>query len=289
MSILNINNQTLNDARNLGRINDLLGASLVELSGGTVALTSDPAAIGAVSKLNAQNKRAQAAATNVQNAASYVQSSDSFMKSISSVLGRMSELSQYATDSTKSSGDVSLYQVEFKQLQDQLRETIGGTTAEIGGTTDIDKPLGTFNGVVVFGPSAGISVASGSNAGHDIVIPETNLRKGAMLAMFQQDAAGNYTFSITDPAASQKITDAIGDLATNRSILGGVSRRLDLAAQSLAVESQNITSAVSGIQDVDVATASTRLSKLNILIASGTAMLSQANQSPKSVLQLLKS
>jgi flagellin len=290
MSILNINTQTLLDARNLGRINERLGASLDQLSSGTIDISSDPAAIGSVNKLEALNKRAQAAATNVQNAASFVQSSDSLMASMGGVLSRMSELTQDAKDSTKSSSDISLYQSEFKVLQDQLRQTIGGTTAEIGGTSDITHPLGTFNGVVLFGPNAsGISVASGSSAGQSIVIPQTNLRSGAILDLFKQDASGNYTLSVTDAAATQKITDAIGNIADGRSILGGVSSRLDLASHTLSVESQNITAAVSSIQDVNVATESTRLTKLNLLLSSGTAMLSQANQSPQSVLQLLKS
>jgi flagellin len=39
---------------------------------------------------------------------------------------------------------------------------------------------------------------------------------------------------------------------------------------------------------VDVAQESTQLTKYNLLLQSGTAMLSQANQSPQAVLQLLK-
>jgi len=292
MSIFNINNQTLVDARNLGRVNDLLGDSLGKLSSGsrTSDAASDPAAIGSIGKLNALSKRAQAASTNIQNAGSYVQTANSFMASMSGLLTRMSELTQYATDGTKSASDNALYSAEFTELQNQLRQTIGGSTTEIGGTSNIDKPLGMFNGVVLFGANTagGITVAAGSSAGQNIVIPETNLRDGSMLELFKQDSSGHYTFSLTDPAATQKITDAIGDLADGRAKLGGVSSRLDLAAQSLTVEKQNISAAVSSIQDVNVATESTRLSKLHILLEGGTAMLSQANQSPKSVLQLLQ-
>jgi flagellin len=288
MSILNINNQTLLDARNLGRVNDRLGVALDQLSSGTIDISSSPAAIASVNKLEALSKRAQAATTNVQNAASFVQSSDSYLASMGKLLERMSELTQDAKDTTKSTGDTSLYQAEFKELQDQLRQTIGGTTAQIGGTSDITNPLGTFNGIALFGSSAGISVASGTSAAETIDIPQTNLRTGAILNLFRQDASGNYALSVTDPAATQTITDAMGNIADGRSTLGGVSGRLDLASNSLAVESQNISAAVSNIQDVDVAAESTRLTKLNILLASGTAMLSQANQSPQSVLQLLK-
>ncbi len=109
-----------------------------------------------------------------------------------------------------------------------------------------------------------------------------------MLELIQQDASGNYTLVATDPTGTQKLTDALDDIASERSVLGGVGSRLEFAAGTLAVEGQNLSAAVSRIQDTDIASESTRLTKLNILIESGTAMLSQANQSPKSVLQLLK-
>jgi len=292
MSIVNVRMQTLVDARDLGQINDLLGRSLNRLSSGTRMSdpASDPAGVGSIAKLDAQSKRTQAATTNVQNAASYVQTSAGFMASMGKIVQRLSELTQFATDPIKSPEDIALYQTEFKELQEQLRQTIGGSTAEIGGTVNLNQPLGSFNKIPLYGSNpTGISIASGSHASDVIVIPETNLRVGAMLSLFQQDSSGNYLLSVTTPGATQLTTTAVGELSTARSVLGGVDSRLELAASSLAVENQNISAAVSRIEDTDVATESTRLSKLNIMLQAGTAMLSQANQSPKSVLQLLKS
>ena len=65
--------------------------------------------------------------------------------------------------------------------------------------------------------------------------------------------------------------------------------RLELAATTLSVEYENLSSAISRIRDVDVAKESTQLAKYNILVQSGTSMLAQANQSPQSVLKLLQS
>ena len=53
-------------------------------------------------------------------------------------------------------------------------------------------------------------------------------------------------------------------------------------------EGQNITSAVSNILDVDVASETTRLSKYQMLTQGGTAMIAQANTLPQLVLQLLR-
>ena len=152
MSVINTNTQAMIAARNLNQSNEMLGRSLTRLSSGSkIVNPSDDAAGLAVSeKLDAQSRRVKAATTNVQNAISYVQTADGFMSGMTKILSRMSELAILAKDVTKNTSDVGLYQQEFQALQDQLRDTIGGTTADIGGPTDVDTPLGSFNGIVLF-------------------------------------------------------------------------------------------------------------------------------------------
>jgi flagellin len=201
----------------------------------------------------------------------------------------MSELAILAKDVTKNTTDIQLYQEEFSALQDQLRATIGGTTADIGGTADIDAPLGAFNGITLFGAnSTGLTVTIGQAVGQDMTIPESNLRDGDMLDIIDQDSSGAYTLSVTDSDAIGEITAAIQDVATERASLGASQSRLELAAKTLQVEYENLGAAISRIRDVDVAEESTQYAKYNILVQSGTAMLAQANQTPKSVLSLLQ-
>jgi flagellin len=83
------------------------------------------------------------------------------------------------------------------------------------------------------------------------------------------------------------ITDAIQDLATNRATNGAQQSRLGFASELLSVNKTNLEAANSRIVDVDVATESTVLARQNILVQSGTAMLSQANQVTQSVMRLL--
>src|SRR5882672_1502013 len=193
MSVINTNMQAISAARNLDRSQEMLGRSLNRLSSGSkIVNPSDDAAGLAVSeKLDAQGLRVKAATTNVQNAVSYLQTTDGFMSGMTKILARMSELGILAKDVTKNSTDTDLYNQEFSALQDQLRATIGGTTAEIGGTTDITTPLGAFNGITLFGPNAaGLSVTIGQAVGQNMTIPESNLRTGAMLGIVSQDNAG---------------------------------------------------------------------------------------------------
>ena len=292
MSVINTNIQAITGARNLNQSQEMLGRSLTRLSSGSkIVNPSDDAAGLAVSeKMYAQGKRVRAATTNVQNAISYVQTADGFMSGMSKILSRMSELAILAKDVTKNSTDIDLYQQEFSALQDQLRATIGGTTTEIGGTVGVATPLGSFNGITLFGSdSGGLNVTIGQAVGQEMTIDDTNLRTGGMLQIIQQDAAGEYTLASTDSDVIAKITDAIQHIAQQRAGLGASQSRLELASTTLQVEYENLSSAISRIRDVDVAEESTQFAKYNILVQSGTAMLAQANQTPKSVLQLLQS
>src|SRR6516165_1513595 len=118
MSVINTNIQAMIAARNLNQSQDMLGRSLNRLSSGSkIVNPSDDAAGLAVSeKLDAQNRRVQAASTNVQNAVSLTQVQDGFMNTMGQILGRMGELANLAHDVTKSPEDVSLYGQEFSAL-----------------------------------------------------------------------------------------------------------------------------------------------------------------------------
>ena len=285
MSVINTNIQAIAGARNLNHSQEMLGRSLARLSSGSkIVNPSDDAAGLAVSeKLDAQSKRVSAAGTNVQNAVSYVQTADGFMSGMTKILSRMSELGILSKDVTKNSSDVDLYQQEFTALQDQLRATIGGMKDE-------STPLGAFNGITLFGSTAGggLTVSIGQAVGQEMKISDTDLRTGPMLEAIKQDSAGNYTLKATDSDAIQKITDAIQHVASQRATLGAAQSRLELASTTLQVENENLSSAISRIRDVDVADESTQYAKYNILVQSGTAMLAQANQTPQSVLKLLQ-
>ncbi len=299
MSVINTNIQAIAAARNLNHSQDLLGQSLARLSSGSrIVNPSDDAAGLAVSeKMDAQNLRIKAASTNVQNAISYIQTADGFMSGMTKILGRMSELSMLSKDVTKNTADVSLYEQEFNALQEQLRSTIGGKVADIGGhadgSDDVTSPIGTYNGIELFGGSGPVlQVTIGEAVGQTMNISQSDLRSNSgtnmMNAIIQKDSSGKFVLSVNDPTTNQAITDAIQYVASQRAGLGASQSRLNLAADTLQVENENISAAVSRIRDVDVANETTQLARYNILVQSGTSMLAQANQSPQSMLKLLQ-
>ena len=81
---------------------------------------------------------------------------------------------------------------------------------------------------------------------------------------------------------------AITQVATDRAKLGAVQSRLNFTNEQLTVTKENLSAAISRIADVDVAEEATNYARYQILVASGTEMLKQANQLPQSALQLLR-
>ena len=134
-----------------------------------------------------------------------------------------------------------------------------------------------------------MTVAIGQEAGQTMSIPPTDLTAsgGAMNSLISQDSAGAYTLSLATPGALGTVNSAIQQIAGARATVGASESRLNLASTTLSVASENLSAAVSRIQDVDVAQESTQRAKYNVLVQAGTSMLSQANQSASSVLKLL--
>lgn len=101
------------------------------------------------------------------------------------------------------------------------------------------------------------------------------------------------TMDVTTQAGANnamKIADeAIQQIATFRGQLGSFQKDfIESNIRSLGIAKENLTASESSIRDADVAYEMTQMTKLNILKQSGMAVLAQANQSPQSVLNLLR-
>jgi flagellin len=81
---------------------------------------------------------------------------------------------------------------------------------------------------------------------------------------------------------------AIQTLNSRRGTLGAAQNRLEHTINSLGVAVENLTASESRIRDADVAELSSDLVASNILQQAGVSVLSQANQTPQAVLQLLR-
>ena len=277
--IINTNTTAVRAARLLSESSAKLSDSLARLSSGSkiVNASDDSAGLAQVLKLDAQMKRTDAASANVGNAISYSQTQDGFLQKVQTALERMSELTVLGQDVTKSNTDRSNYNVEFQQLQNYI--------SDMGGKT--------FNGVTLFGSDLNTNdrmhVTIDSNAASFAMaaIDMATSAVGVGLEEIYNASTTSLVSTASAATALSNITTAIQALADMRAKVGANIQRLNMTEQQLSISSENIAAASSRIKDVDVAKESTNFARHNILVQTGTAMLSQANMLPQAALRLL--
>ena len=127
-------------SNNLALSNSMLQRSLNRLSSGSrlVNPNDDAGGTAVAMRLSATAKRSGSAATNLNNAVSILQNQDGALKVAGKIVERISELQSLYNDSTKSSDDKALYDIEFTALRGQL--------------TSLSQEK--FNGVNLFGSTS---------------------------------------------------------------------------------------------------------------------------------------
>ena len=279
--VINTNTAATMAASNLASSSASLQKSLNRLSSGSkIVNPSDDAGGLAVSmKLSAAAKRSAAANSNIGNVTSYLQTQDGVLQTTAKVLDRISELWTMYQDPTKNTSDLANYDAEFTQLQSQLTSLAG------------EK----FNGVALFGTSSSdasvvTAVKVSEDASQSVAITSKQLSTtGSGVGQLTSTSVTSLGSSaLTGTTGLDVIKTAIQNVATMRANNGAEQSRLGFAAEVLTTNKANLEAANSRIVDVDVAEESTQLARWNILVQSGTAMLSQANQSAQSALRLIQ-
>jgi flagellin len=264
---INTNVEAFNAHRQLSQTSDKLGKSMERLSSGyRINRASDDAAgLAITEKLRGQIGGLDQAQRNAQDAISLVQTAEGNLQEVHSMLQRVRELAVQYKNGSLSSTDKAAIQSEVNMLASEV-ERIGASAQ--------------FNGILLLSSAANITFQVGAQDGEVIAVSTISLGQSAPAAAFQLSAGGT-----TDIG---EIDAAIDSISAQRAQFGAVQNRLEHTLSNLAVYQENLTASESRIRDVDMAAEMVNFTKLQILQQSGTAMLAQANQTPQSVLQLLK-
>lgn len=95
----------------------------------------------------------------------------------------------------------------------------------------------------------------------------------------------------TQEGAMKAITlfnEAVNEVSKVRSKLGAYQNRLEHAINSLDVSAENLTEALSRIEDTDMAGEMASYTQYQVLTQAATSMLAQANERPQNILNLLQ-
>ena len=272
--IINTNVAASAASRNLAASTDRLSQSLARLSSGSkiVSPADDAAGLAQVIRFEAQMNRNSAVRANLGNATSFSQTQDGFLTKVQSALDRMSELSVLSQDVTKTNTDRSNYSVEFEQLQNYISDI--GTKG--------------FNGVSLFATSGqAVTIDSDASKFTMNAVDMTSATQATGLAHIYNSSTSSISSASNANTALGNIQTAIQNLADMRAKVGANIQRLNLTDEAVNILNENLSAANSRIKNVNVAEESTAYARANILVQSGTAMLTQANVLPQSALRLI--
>jgi flagellin len=160
---------------------------------------------------------------------------------------------------------VSLVQVATAQTQ--VRTTVNGITGQgLWFQTGANSAQGMQVGI---GSLKSDSLGIGDGQGGSAI--NVNRAKGQEISSF-----------------IDRVNDALSYVTSERAKMGAVQNRLEFTKSSLDISSENLSAAESRIRDTDMAKEMMKSTSANVLQQAGVAMLTQANQAPQSVLQLLR-
>jgi flagellin len=292
-------------ARQLEINDDNLRNSLNKLSSGKriVRPNDDAGGMAVQLKMKAAVNRGFAAKNNIQNAISLLQTQDGVLQTATSVIDRIAELKAMTNDPTKNSGDLQNYNEEYQVLRQQLLDlqseafngismfgnTHGRSDATVAGVFQVftteqgnstNAPSVTINGVFLASSGENAYIAGGTTQG---ALVSTSISNG-----FSGDVLSTTSGGIADAGLTMDaILSDLQKLANARAENGALQSRLGFSYDQASVSKSNMEAARSRIIDVDIAEESTKFATYQILTQASASILSQANQTGRTALQLL--
>ncbi len=225
----------------------------------------DAAGLAIANKLDTQVKGLSQANRNVMDGISMIQTAEGALNEVSDMLVRLKELATQGINGTYDGADKSSIQMEMDALVEEINSIKNKTN---------------FNGQKLFDVNENIMIQVGANKDQGLAIDG----EGINLYQVTKYIDG---LEVDDVDALDKVNEAIKANSNVRGKLGAYQNRLEHTANSLSVNEENTTAALSRIQDTDMAEEMTNFTSKNIITQAANAMLAQANQRPQQVLQLL--
>lgn len=265
----------LNAQRQIGITRQNLDRTLERLaSGSRINHAGDDAAGLAISEnLRAQVRGIRQAKRNASDGVSLIQVSEGGLNEISNMLVRLRELAIQSASDTIGDTERQFIDREFQSLKQEI-DRIANIT-QFNGTPLLNGKAGIFE----------IQVGTQNNPILDRVVYNGERSDASLDAL----KLGGESVA-TKQGAQLSLASIDGALVRVNSIradLGAMQNRLQSTMNNLAVSDENLSAANSRIRDTDMAEEVSEMTKSNILMQSGIAVLGQANNTNQFALKLL--
>jgi flagellin len=272
---VNTNVPSLEAQKSLSMNSAQLATSFQRLSSGLRinSAADDAAGLAIAEQMSADVRSYSMAERNTNNAVSMLQTAEGAMGQISNILQRMRELSVQGANGDLGATDRGYLDQEFTAQKEEITRIMDNTKFNgkdlLGGTAAaIDFQIGIDNTA-----SDRLTMSFGGNSLTTLGIATASLAGGT---------------ATNAQAAIDFVDAAITNASSLRAGLGAGLNRLQVTVSNLQSMRTNLSAAHGRIRDVAVAEETAKMSRQQVLMQAGTAILSQANQSPQLALQLLK-
>jgi flagellin len=274
--VVNTNMNALTIENTLSATNNKVSSSLKKLSSGLRinSAADDPAGYAIANSFKSAISSMTVASQNASEAESMLEVADGAYSTINDILEQMKTLATEASSGQESQTNLDSLNAEFSDLQNEINLIAKSTT--YGSTHLIDGTNSTATSGITFQIGA-------TNSSNDQITIKFDTATTSCLGV----SSISIDSQTTAESAMDAIDSALTSINTYMGSVGGLTNQLTYTVTNLTTSIQNYTSSESTIEDVDMASEVSTLTKNEILQQSATAMLAQANSQPQQILKLL--
>ncbi|HNX59762.1 MAG TPA: flagellin [Spirochaetota bacterium] len=241
----------------------------------------DASGLAVSEKMRTQIQGLRQAERNTEDGMSFIQTAEGYLDQTSNILQRIRVLAVQSSNGIYSNDDRQLIQVEVSALVDEVDR--------IASQAEFNKFKLLLGDFARTNPKSSMWFHMGANMHQrERVYIGTMTAEGLRL----KEKTGEFLANLSTADKANRtigvIDDALHKVAKQRADLGAYYNRLETASKGLLTAYENTQASESRIRDADMAETMVDLTKDQVLVQSGTAMLAQANQKSAGVLQLLR-
>lgn len=240
----------------------------------------DASGLAVSEKMRTQILGLRQAERNTEDGMSLVQTTEGYLEQVTHVIQRMRVLAVQSANGIYTLEDRQLIQIEVSELVDEVDR--------IASQAEFNKMKLLEGDFARVSYTASMWFHMGANMHQR---ERVFIQTMTAMALGIKDIVGRPVSLSTQTQANDNIgvfDDALHVIAKQRADLGAYYNRLEHAAKGLMNAYENIQASESRIRDADMAEVTVDFTKNQILVHSGTAMLSHANAKAQGILQLLQ-
>ena len=274
---VNTNMQALRIQRNLAGATDKMNTAMERMASGSKinSAKDDAAGFAVATGLKTKLSGTSVASDNVAIGRDMLNTTEGVLEVVTTNLQRIRDLVEQASNGTYTTSDRLGIQAEVDARLAQITSITANAT---------------FNGKQLFSAGASaVIVQSGTTQAEQTTIA-SSIFEEVDVSTLTTDIDAAFTTDTTT-ALSDMLVDidtSLTDVITRQTSIGAAQNQIDAVAEALDVQSVNMTSTLSTVQDADVAEESASYVQQQILQSASSTLLVQANSAPQIALTLIK-